>query len=96
MELILHRKITLLTIIILFCWVLKVTPEEDRVKKKYRSNIGSENTRTSISLLKNNPKRIGLLKRMIRESGWTLQTVINLKTKNEELIQLLKQEIETL
>jgi len=46
-----------------------------------------------ISLLKNNPKRIGLIKRMIRESGWTVQSAIELKTKNKEIIQLIEKEI---
>ena len=46
-----------------------------------------------ISLLKNNPKRIGLMKRMIRESGWIVLSTIKLKTKNEELIKLIEKEI---
>ena len=46
-----------------------------------------------ISLLKNNPKRIGLLKRMIRESGWVIQSTINLKKDKEALIQLIEKEI---
>ena len=49
-----------------------------------------------ISLLKNNPKRMGLLKRMIRESGWTVQSAIGLKAKNEELIKLIEKEIASL
>ena len=52
MELILYRKTIFLTIILLFSWVVKVTPEDEKIKKKYRTNDGSENTRTSISLLK--------------------------------------------
>ena len=35
-----------------------------------------------ISLLKNNPKRIGIIKRMIRESGKTVQSAINSKERN--------------
>ena len=49
-----------------------------------------------ISLLKNNPKRIGLLKRMIRESGWSTITVIKMKRINEELTDRLEKEINTL
>jgi hypothetical protein len=49
-----------------------------------------------ISLLKNNPKRIGLVKRMIRESGWTVQSAIRLKERNEKLVELLEKEIESL
>ena len=49
-----------------------------------------------ISLIKNNPKRIGLLKRMIRESGWTVQSTIGLKTDKEALIQLIEKEIAAL
>jgi hypothetical protein len=49
-----------------------------------------------ISLLKNNPKRIGVLKRMVRESGWTIQSVIGLIKRNKELIERLEKEIETL
>ena len=51
MELILYRKTIFLTIILLFCWVINLTSEEDKIKKKYQTGIGSENTRTSISLL---------------------------------------------
>ena len=46
-----------------------------------------------ISLLKNNPERIGLIKRMIRESGWTVQSAIESKKQNQELIKLIKNEI---
>ena len=46
-----------------------------------------------ISLLRNNPKRIGLLKRMIRESGWIIQSTINLEKDKERLIQLIEKEI---
>lgn len=46
-----------------------------------------------ISLLRNNPKRIGLLKRMIRESGWIILSTTNLKKDKEALIQLIKKEI---
>jgi hypothetical protein len=46
-----------------------------------------------ISLLKNNPERIGLIKRMIRESGWTVQSAIESKAKSEELIKLIEMEI---
>ncbi|MGB5417519.1 DUF6090 family protein [Algibacter sp.] len=46
-----------------------------------------------LSLIKNNPKRIGLLKRMIRESGWIIQSTINLKKNKEKLIQLIEKEI---
>jgi len=49
-----------------------------------------------ISLLKNNPKRIGLIKRMIRESGWTVQSAINAKARSEELIKLIENEIASL
>ena len=49
-----------------------------------------------ISLLKNNPERIGLLKRMIRESGWTVQSAINSKTRNAELIKVIEKEIAAL
>ena len=46
-----------------------------------------------ISLLKNNPKRMGLIKRMIRESGWTVQSAIDSKVRNKELIQLIEKEL---
>ena len=46
-----------------------------------------------ISLLKNNPERIGLIKRMIRESGWTVQSAIGANGRNEELIKLIENEI---
>jgi len=46
-----------------------------------------------LSFIKNNPKRIGLLKRMIRESGWIIQSTINLKKDKETLIQLIEKEI---
>jgi len=49
-----------------------------------------------ISLLKNNPERIGLIKRMIRESGWTVQSAINAKERNEELKKLIEKEIASL
>lgn len=49
-----------------------------------------------ISLIKDNPKRIGLMNRMIKESGWTIKSIIWLKTDNEELIQLLEREIAAL
>jgi hypothetical protein len=49
-----------------------------------------------MSLIKDNPKRIGLMNRMIKESGWTLQSINWLKTDNEKLIQLLEKEIATL
>ena len=49
-----------------------------------------------ISLLKNNSERIGLIKRMIRESGWTVQSAINSKVRNEELKKLIKKEIASL
>lgn len=49
-----------------------------------------------ISLLKNNPKRIGLMKRMIRESGWTILSAIRLIKRNEELISKLEEEIESI
>ncbi|XMO87136.1 DUF6090 family protein [Algibacter sp. AS12] len=49
-----------------------------------------------ISILKNNTKRIGLMKRMIRESGWVVLSTIKLKTMNKELIQLLEKEITSL
>ncbi|WP_406682982.1 DUF6090 family protein [Seonamhaeicola sp. MEBiC1930] len=49
-----------------------------------------------ISLLKDNPNRIGLMKRMIRESGWTLQTIVMLKKLNSELIMSLEKEINSL
>ena len=46
-----------------------------------------------ISLIRNNPKRIGLIKRMIRESGWTIQSAIQAKASNESLIKLIKKEL---
>jgi len=46
-----------------------------------------------ISLLKDNPKRIGIVKRMIRESGWTVISAQNANERNKELVQLLEQEI---
>lgn len=46
-----------------------------------------------ISLLKNNPERIGLIKRMIRESGWTVQSAIESKKRNQELIKLIEKDI---
>lgn len=49
-----------------------------------------------ISLLKNNPERIGLLKRMIRESGWTVQSAIVAKKRNEALKKLIEKEIASL
>lgn len=48
-----YRKTIFLTIILLFSWVVKITPEEDEIKKKYHSTNISENSRSSISLLKN-------------------------------------------
>ncbi len=49
-----------------------------------------------LSIIKNNPERIGLIKRMTRESGWILKRMIYLKSKNEELIQQIEKEIEVL
>lgn len=49
-----------------------------------------------ISLLKNNPKRIGIIKRMIRESGWSILSANNAKQRNEELIKLIEKEIANL
>lgn len=49
-----------------------------------------------MSLIKDHPKRIGLINRMIKESGWTIQVIIWLKTTNKELIQLLEKEIAAL
>jgi hypothetical protein len=49
-----------------------------------------------MSLLKDNPKRIGLMNRMVKESGWTVISIIELKTMNAELIELIEKEIETL
>tara|TARA_R110002096_G_scaffold434916_1_gene658750 strand:- start:861 stop:1616 length:756 start_codon:yes stop_codon:yes gene_type:complete len=46
-----------------------------------------------ISLLKNNPERIGLIKRMIRESGWTVTSAIIAKKRNEALKKLIEKEI---
>lgn len=46
-----------------------------------------------MSLINGNHQRIGLMNRMIKESGWTLQSIIFLKTRNEELIQILEKEI---
>jgi len=46
-----------------------------------------------ISLLKDNPKRIGLVKRMIRESGWTVLSAQRALESNNELIKLIEQEI---
>ena len=69
-------------IILLFSWVVKITPEEDKVKKKYRNNDGSQNSRTSISLLKNMGEDIDGWQQYVRlskhdgnlvESGWVNQ-----------------------
>ena len=49
-----------------------------------------------ISILKDNPERIGLIKRMIRESGWTVQSAIISKVRNEDLIKLIEIEIASL
>jgi len=49
-----------------------------------------------ISLIKNNPKRIGLIKRMIRESGWSILSANNAKQRNEELKKLIEKEIASL
>jgi hypothetical protein len=46
-----------------------------------------------MSLIKDNPKRIGLMNRMTKESGWTLQAINRLKIDNKKLIQLLEKEI---
>ena len=46
-----------------------------------------------ISLIKNNSERMGLIKRMIRESGWTVQSAIESKERNQELIKLIEKEI---
>ena len=46
-----------------------------------------------MSLIKDNPKRIGLMNRMIKESGWTILAINWMKTDNEELIQLIEKEI---
>ena len=46
-----YRKTIFLTIILLFSWVVNVKPEEDKVKKKYHLNNGT-NSRSSISLFK--------------------------------------------
>ncbi|WP_406682983.1 DUF6090 family protein [Seonamhaeicola sp. MEBiC1930] len=48
-----------------------------------------------IVLIKDNPKRIGLMNRMVKESAWALLSNILLKTRNAELIQLIEKEIET-
>jgi len=46
-----------------------------------------------ISLIKDNPKRIGLIKRMIRESGWTVISSQRAIENNIKLITLIEQEI---
>ncbi|RLG89360.1 MAG: hypothetical protein DRO16_04105, partial [Thermoprotei archaeon] len=53
MEIILYRKTIFLTIILLFSWVVNIKPEEDKIKKKYKTNNVFENSRTAISLFKN-------------------------------------------
>ncbi len=53
MESILYRKTIFLTIVFLFVWIVKITPEGDKVKKKYRTNNSLKNSRTSLRLLKN-------------------------------------------
>ena len=47
-----YRKTIFLTIVLLFSWVVNITPEEDKIKKKYKTTNISGNSRTSISLLK--------------------------------------------
>ncbi|MBU2951847.1 hypothetical protein KO493_14195 [Tamlana agarivorans] len=46
-----------------------------------------------ISLIRNNPGRVGLIKRMIRESGWTILSAINSKERNKKLVVLIEEEI---
>ena len=47
-------------------------------------------------LLKDHPKRIGILKRMIREAGWILMGIPEMRNNNNELIKNIKMEISTL
>ena len=49
-----------------------------------------------ISVLKNNPERQGLVKRMIRESGWTVQAATRAIASNQELKKLIEKEIASL
>ena len=47
-------------------------------------------------LINGKPKRIGLLNRMVKESGWAIQSIIDLKSKNVALIELIEKEIANL
>lgn len=47
-------------------------------------------------LIKNNPLRVSILKRMIRETGWQLKGCIELRQLNSELITQLENEIKNL
>lgn len=49
-----------------------------------------------LSLITNQPKRIGLLKRLIRESSWVLEGVQIMRETNNELIKNIEIEISTL
>ncbi|HEY5688824.1 MAG TPA: DUF6090 family protein [Yeosuana sp.] len=49
-----------------------------------------------LSLLKDQPKRIGILKRMIREAGWVLIGVKKNRELNNKLIKNIEMEISTL
>lgn len=49
-----------------------------------------------LSLLKNHSKRIGILKRMIREAGWVLIGVEKIRETNNKLIKNIEMEISIL
>lgn len=49
-----------------------------------------------LDLIRNNPTRAGILKRMIRETGWQLKGVIELRGLNSELITQLESEMNNL
>ena len=49
-----------------------------------------------LSLLKDQPKRIGILKRMMRETRWLLIGTKKIRRLNNELIKNIEMEISTL
>jgi hypothetical protein len=60
------------------------------------TNADTYTLENPLSLLKCHPKRIGILKRMIREAGWILIGIPEMRNKNNELIKNIKMEISTL
>ncbi len=60
------------------------------------TNADTYTLENPLSLLKDHPKRIGILKRMIREAGWILIGIPEIRNQNNELIKNIKMEISTL